>query len=113
MATMLYMKNEIHPRKIATALGWFLHCAYSKFYIDESILFITKKNIVSIMFLVPGLHGSTAILFDGTMNQLPTLPMWFRQDQRIPRAASFQQYALAFISGVIGPCIVIHLLLDH
>jgi len=100
IATMLYMKSSDKSKKIATALGGLYTAAYSKFYIDEVYLFITKKILFN--YVSRPVAWFDRHIVDGTMNQLAYITNVASDRIKGFQSGQLQQYALAFISGVIA-----------
>ncbi|MEI6889751.1 MAG: NADH-quinone oxidoreductase subunit L [Bacteroidales bacterium] len=100
IATMLYMKKSETSKKISIALGGFYTAAFNKFYIDQVYLFITKKilfNLVSRPIAWFDRH-----IVDGAMNQIAFVTNVASDKIKGFQSGQLQQYALAFVSGVIG-----------
>ena len=98
-AKLYYRQNEL-PGKIALSLGTIYHAAYSKFYIDEIYLFITKKIIFNLI-------GRPAAwidkhIVDGFMNLLATITGKFSAFIKGLQSGKVQAYALYFFGGIIG-----------
>jgi len=100
IATMLYMKSTDKSKKISTALGSFYTAAYSKFYIDEIYLFITKKILFN--YVSRPVAWFDRHIVDGTMNQLAYITNVASDRIKGFQSGQLQQYALAFVSGVIA-----------
>ncbi|MCX6287787.1 MAG: NADH-quinone oxidoreductase subunit L [Bacteroidetes bacterium] len=100
IATMLYMKKSETSKKIAMALGGFYTAAYSKFYIDEVYLFITKKILFN--YVSRPVAWFDRHIVDGTMNQFAYVTNLVSDKIKGFQSGQLQQYALAFISGVIA-----------
>jgi NADH-quinone oxidoreductase subunit L len=99
-ASFLYMKKSETPKKVALALGGFYKAAYSKFYIDEVYLFITKKILFN--YVSRPVAWFDRHIVDGTMNQLAYVTNVASDKIKGFQSGQLQQYALAFISGVIA-----------
>lgn len=100
IATVLYMKKSDTSRKISQALGGFYTAAYSKFYIDEIYLFITKKILFN--YVSRPVAWFDRHIVDGTMNQFAYVTNLVSDRIKGFQSGQLQQYALAFISGVIA-----------
>ncbi|TRZ74090.1 MAG: NADH-quinone oxidoreductase subunit L [Bacteroidetes bacterium] len=100
IATMLYMKKSETSKKIAQALGGFYKAAYSKFYIDEVYLFITKRILFN--YVSRPVAWFDRHIVDGTMNQVAYITNAASDRIKGFQSGQLQQYALAFISGVIA-----------
>ncbi len=100
IATVLYMRKSETSKKISIALGGFYTAAFNKFYIDQVYLFITKKilfNLVSRPIAWFDRH-----IVDGAMNQIAFVTNVASDKIKGFQSGQLQQYALAFVSGVIG-----------
>lgn len=100
IATLLYMKKAETSQKIAGALGGFYKAAYSKFYIDEVYLFITKKILFN--YISRPVAWFDRHIVDGTMNQFAYITNLASDKIKGFQSGQVQQYALAFVSGVIA-----------
>jgi len=100
IATVLYMKKSDTSTKISQALGGFYTAAYSKFYIDEVYLFITKKILFN--YVSRPVAWFDRHIVDGTMNQFAYVTNLVSDRIKGFQSGQLQQYALAFISGVIA-----------
>ena len=100
IATMMYMKKSETSKKISGALGVFYTAAYNKFYIDEIYLFITKKILFN--YVSRPVAWFDRHIVDGTMNQLAFVTNVVSDKIKGFQSGQLQQYALAFISGVIA-----------
>lgn len=98
-AKLYYRQNEL-PGKIAASLGTLYHAAYSKFYIDELYLFITKKIIFNLI-------GRPAAwidkhIVDGFMNLLAAITEKISALIKGLQSGKVQAYALYFFAGILG-----------
>lgn len=99
-ATMMYGKENPVPQKIAdTARGIYMG-AYSKFYIDELYLFVTKKIIF-------GFFGTIAAwvdknIVDGTINMFGMLSENISETLKLMQTGKVQTYAIYVFSGLLG-----------
>ena len=100
IATMMYMKKSETSKKISGALGVFYTAAYNKFYIDEIYLFITKKILFN--YVSRPIAWFDRHIVDGTMNQLAFVTNVVSDRIKGLQSGQLQQYALAFVSGVIA-----------
>jgi len=100
IAWWLYKKQNDKPEKIANALSSLYRAAYSKFYIDEIYLFITKKVLFNLV-------GRPAAWFDrnvvdgmvnATGNATATLSARIKKIQ----SGKVQAYAIYSLVGVIA-----------
>ena len=100
IATMMYMKKSETSKKISGALGIFYKAAYNKFYIDEIYLFITKKILFN--YVSRPIAWFDRHIVDGTMNQFAYVTNVVSDRIKGFQSGQLQQYALAFVSGVIA-----------
>jgi NADH-quinone oxidoreductase subunit L len=100
LATVLYRKKTEIPMKTANALGGFYKAAYNKFYIDEVYLFITKKIIFN--YVSRPVAWFDRHIVDGAMNGIAYVTNVTSDRIKGFQSGQLQQYALAFVSGVIG-----------
>jgi len=98
-AWMLYCRQSSTAENITGTFGGFYRAAYSKFYIDEIYLFVTKK----LMFNMVGKPAAWVDknLVDGTMNFAGYLTMLISELTRGFQSGKVQQYAIYFIGGII------------
>jgi NADH-quinone oxidoreductase subunit L len=104
-AFVLYKKESPVVATIITRLGSFYKVVYNKFYIDELYLFVTKRilfNLVSRPVAWFDRH-----IVDGTMNGIGWLIMTSSEKIRGIQSGQLQQYALAFVSGVLILALII------
>ena len=99
VAWVLYKKQNERPERIANAISSFYKAAYSKFYIDEIYLFVTKKVLFNLV-------GRPAAWFDryvvdgmvnATGNATATLSARIKKIQ----SGKVQGYAIYTLVGVI------------
>ncbi|MCX6242964.1 MAG: NADH-quinone oxidoreductase subunit L [Bacteroidetes bacterium] len=100
IATMLYMKKSDTSKKVSIALGGFYTAAFNKFYIDQVYLFITKKILFN--YVSRPVAWFDRHIVDGTMNQIAFVTNVASDKIKGFQSGQLQQYALAFVSGVIG-----------
>ena len=100
IATMLYMKQSENSKKISLALGGFYTAAFNKFYIDQVYLFITKKILFN--YVSRPVAWFDRHIVDGTMNQFAYVTNVVSDRIKGFQSGQLQQYALVFVSGVIG-----------
>ena len=100
LATYLYKTQNNKPRMIASSLGKLYKTVYSKFYIDEVYLFITKKIIFN------GIGRPAAWIdkniVDGFMNSVATITGNISVQIKGLQSGKVQNYALYFFGGIIG-----------
>jgi NADH-quinone oxidoreductase subunit L len=100
LATYLYKTQNNRARIIASSLGNIYKVVYSKFYIDEIYLFVTKKIIFN------GIGQPAAWIdkniVDGFMNSLATITANISVQIKGLQSGKVQNYALYFFGGIIG-----------
>jgi len=98
LAAVLYKKENEKPGKITAMLGGAYRAAYSKFYIDEVYLFITKKIIFN------GIGRPAAWIdknvVDGLMNGLAGFTAATARFIKGVQSGKIQNYTLYFFGGV-------------
>lgn len=98
-AMAFYRKKSDLPERVSKAFGAFYKWANNKFYIDEIYLFVTKK------ILFNGISKPIAWfdrhIIDGTMNLIGNSTEAFSSQIKGMQSGRVQQYAFAFVSGVI------------
>ncbi len=99
MAWKFYKKPSEAPKKITKSLGSFYASAYSKFYIDEIYLTVTK-GIVFRLVAQPIAWFDRHII-DAFMNLLAAITNWLALQIREFQSGQLQKYAFIFISGVL------------
>lgn len=99
VALAFYRKKSDLPERVSKAFGAFYRWANHKFYIDEVYLFVTKK------ILFNGISKPVAWfdrhIVDGTMNLIGNSTAAFSSRIKGMQSGQVQQYAFAFVSGVI------------
>ena len=100
IAMLFYKKQNDKSDKIALALNGFYKATYNKFYFDEIYLFITKKIIFNFI-------GRPAAWFDknivdGMVNAFGNNTLAVSEKIKSFQSGKVQQYAIYFLSGVIG-----------
>lgn len=100
IATIFYRKQNNLPQKFSNSLNGFYTAAYKKFYMDELYLFITKK----IIFNCVGKPAAwiDKYIVDGAINGIAGITAIFSDLIKIVQSGKLQDYAIYFISGVIG-----------
>jgi NADH-quinone oxidoreductase subunit L len=105
IAFILYKKETAIPDKIASGLKFFYRWAFNKFYFDELYLFITKKIIFRYISRPVAWFDRNVI--DGSMNGVSAMTNYISFKIRGFQSGQLQQYAYAFVSGVILLALVI------
>ncbi|KAA3635955.1 MAG: NADH-quinone oxidoreductase subunit L [Bacteroidetes bacterium] len=99
IAMAFYRKKTDLPERATKAFGAFYNWANNKFYIDEIYLFVTKK------ILFKGISWPIAWfdrnVVDGTMNLIGNTTTAISARIKGMQSGKVQQYAFAFVSGVI------------
>jgi len=98
-AMWLYKKQNARPDKAAAAFGVLYKAAYSKFYIDEIYLFITRKVLFNLV-------GRPAAWFDrnvvdGLVNFTGNTTQFVSERIKKLQSGKVQQYAMYFLAAVI------------
>jgi NADH-quinone oxidoreductase subunit L len=104
-AFVLYKKENPVVATIITRLGSFYKVVYNKFYVDELYMFVTKRilfNLVSRPVAWFDRH-----IVDGAMNGIGWLIMASSEKIRGIQSGQLQQYAMAFVSGVLILALII------
>jgi NADH-quinone oxidoreductase subunit L len=99
IATFFYRKETHYPEKVSAALKGFYKAAYRKFYVDELYLFITKKIIFN--NISRPIAWFDRHIVDGSMNGISYITNQASDKIKGFQSGQLQQYAFAFISGVI------------
>ncbi len=100
LAVILYKKQNEKPERIASSLGSLYKAAYSKFYIDEIYIFITRK----ILFNLIGRPAAwiDRNIVDGMVNATGNATEAVSEEVKGFQSGKVQQYAIYFLVGVIG-----------
>lgn len=99
LAFVFYKKESNLPDKFSHAFGNFYQWAYHKFYFDELYLFVTKQIIfkrISTPFAWFDRH-----VVDGTMNLIGNTTVATSRRIKGLQSGKVQDYAFAFIAGVV------------
>jgi NADH-quinone oxidoreductase subunit L len=99
IAMVMYRKETSIPDRIATTLKRTYKLAYNKFYIDELYLFVTKKIIFR--YISEPIAWFDRHIIDTTMNQIAAVTQTVSFRIRNFQSGQLQQYAFAFITGVV------------
>ena len=100
LAMRMYKTQNDLPDKISTSLSGLYRAAYSKFYIDEIYLFVTKKIVFNLI-------GRPAAWFDrnivdGMINFTGETTQTISETIRGFQSGKVQNYAMYFFGGVIA-----------
>ncbi|MFT3845326.1 MAG: NADH-quinone oxidoreductase subunit L [Lacibacter sp.] len=98
IAAWMYMKPNEKPQRVATAMGGLYKAAYSKFYIDEIYLFITKKIIFNLIGRPAAWIDRNII--DGMMNGIASVTAATSGLIKGIQSGKVQNYALYFFGGI-------------
>jgi NADH-quinone oxidoreductase subunit L len=99
LAFIFYKKESNLPDKFSHAFGDFYKWAYHKFYMDEVYLFVTKE-IVFKRISAPFAWFDRNIV-DGTMNLIGNSTVATSKSIKGLQSGKIQDYAFAFIAGVV------------
>ncbi|SNR56016.1 NADH-quinone oxidoreductase subunit L [Lutibacter agarilyticus] len=99
LAWVFYKKENDLSDKFANVFGPFYKWAYHKFYFDEIYMFVTKK------ILFNGIAGNIAKfdkkIVDGTMEGIGNKTVVVSEKIKGMQSGKVQDYAFAFIAGVV------------
>ena len=99
IAWRFYKKPSQIPDKIIASLGSFYTSAFSKFYVDEIYLLITKGVVFRLV--AQPIAWFDRHVIDGFMNLLAAFTNWIALQVRELQSGQLQKYAFIFISGVL------------
>jgi len=99
IAAYMYKKENSNPEKVSIAFGHLYQWAYSKFYIDEIYLFVTKKVLFNLI-------GRPAAWFDrnvvdGMINGYAYVTSSTSEAIKGMQSGRLQTYTLFFLGGVL------------
>ncbi len=100
LARRMYLKESDLPQKVAVSMSGLYQAAYSKFYIDEIYLFVTKKIIFNLIARPAAWIDRNIV--DGFMNLLASLTSGLSRSIKGVQSGKVQNYALYFFAGVVG-----------
>jgi NADH-quinone oxidoreductase subunit L len=104
LAMSLYKKESNKHQRVADSLGGLYKAAYSKFYIDEIYLFITKKIIFNLIGRPAAWIDKNIV--DGVMNAIASVTAGISSFIKGIQSGKVQAYALYFFGGIIALAIV-------
>ena len=105
LLAMWFYKNENNkPQQVAASLGGLYKAAYSKFYIDEVYLFITKKIIFN--FIGRPAAWIDRNIVDGLMNGIASTTAKISSFIKGLQSGKVQNYAIYFFGGIIALAVV-------
>jgi NADH-quinone oxidoreductase subunit L len=104
LAMWMYKNESSKPQELSTVLGGLYKTAYSKFYIDEIYLFITKKIIFNLIGRPAAWIDRNIV--DGTMNGIAWTTGKISAMIKGVQSGKVQSYALYFFGGIITLTIV-------
>jgi len=99
MANMFYKKENDLADKFANAFGPFYKWASDKFYFDEIYMFVTKKILFK-RVSAPIAHFDKKYV-DGTMEGIGNKTVVLSEKIKGMQSGKLQDYAFAFIAGVV------------
>ncbi len=99
VAYLLYFKQNNRAEKISTALGGIYRAAYSKFYIDEIYLFITRKIVFNLVGRPAAWIDRNIV--DGTMNGIAWSTTKVSATIKGLQSGRVQNYAIYFFGGIV------------
>lgn len=100
IASILYLKQNPKPEKIAHSLGTIFRTVYNKFYIDEIYLFVTKKIIFNLIAVPAAWFDRTVV--DGFMNTLSVATENVSEGIKTMQSGKITDYVFWFFMGAIG-----------
>jgi NADH-quinone oxidoreductase subunit L len=104
LAMWMYKNENNKAEKFSQFLGGLYKAAYSKFYIDEIYLFITKKIIFNLIGRPAAWIDRNIVdgLMNGIANTTATISGWIKGMQ----SGKVQSYAIYFFGGIVVLAIV-------
>ncbi|TMI64453.1 MAG: NADH-quinone oxidoreductase subunit L [Bacteroidetes bacterium] len=104
LAMWMYKNENDKAEKFSQSLGGLYKAAYSKFYIDEIYLFITKKIIFNLIGRPAAWIDRNIVdgLMNGIANTTATVSGWIKGIQ----SGKVQSYAIYFFGGIVTLAIV-------
>ena len=111
LATVLYMKKNDKPEKIARSFGALYKWTYNKFYFDEIYMFVTKNIMFGIVSA--GWTWFDTKIVDGTMNLIGNTTVKTSSAIKNIQSGKMQDYAYAIVSGAVALAIIFLYILTH
>ena len=105
LAYVFYKKPTNIPDKVSKAFGSLYQWAYDKFYFDELYLFITKEIIFKKISAPFAWFDRNVV--DGTMNLIGNSTVAGSEKIKKMQSGKVQDYAFAFIAGIVVLAMVI------
>jgi len=105
LAYIFYKKPTSIPDKVSKAFGSLYQWAYDKFYFDELYLFITKEIIFKRISAPFAWFDRNVV--DGTMNLIGNSTVAGSEKIKKMQSGKVQDYAFAFIAGIVVLAMVI------
>jgi NADH-quinone oxidoreductase subunit L len=104
LAMWMYKNENGKAEKFSQSFGGLYKAAYSKFYIDEIYLFITKKIIFNLIGRPAAWIDRNIVdgLMNGIANTTATVSGWIKGIQ----SGKVQSYAIYFFGGIVALAIV-------
>jgi len=100
IATVMYMKPNALPDRLAGVFGNTYKWAYHKFYIDEVYLFVTKKIIFG--YISTPVAWFDRHIVDGFMNFIARIIEKASNLIKGFQSGQVQQYGYVFVTGAIA-----------
>ena len=99
LAMILYRKESVVPKKLATTFSGLHTAASHRFYIDEVYLFITKKIVFN--NISRPLAWFDRHVIDASMNGMAATTQWTSIKIKGFQSGQVQQYAYVFLLGTL------------
>ncbi|MDT8415317.1 MAG: NADH-quinone oxidoreductase subunit L [Flavobacteriaceae bacterium] len=99
LAYFFYKKENDLSDRFVHAFGQFYTWTFHKFYFDELYLFITKKILFKNVSYPIAYFDKKYV--DGTMEGVGNKTVWFSEKIKKIQSGRLQDYAFAFVSGVV------------
>ena len=105
IAYIFYKKETSLPDKTMQVFGAFYKWAFHKFYFDEIYLFVTKKIVFGIF--AAAIAWFDKVIIDAFMVGVGNVTMAFSNQVKGIQSGKVQDYAMAFIGGVVVLAMVV------
>ncbi|MFI5163668.1 MAG: NADH-quinone oxidoreductase subunit L [Bacteroidia bacterium] len=105
IAIIFYAKRNSKPEIVSQSLGNLYRSVYSKFYIDEIYLFVTKKIIFNLISAPAAWIDKNVV--DGMMNLISTATENTSEGIKSIQSGKIADYVLWFFIGTIGLAVII------
>ncbi len=100
IASFLYMKQTDRADRVSASFGSLYKWAYSKFYIDEIYIFITKKVVFNLIGRPAAWLDKNVV--DGMMNGSAWITTRSSEAVKGMQSGRLQSYAMYFLGGVLA-----------